>query len=239
MDADARQRRFDTYQRIATAPLLVNGVVYLSTFVVLLTDRDEVAEVLFKVSWVVFGIDYVIMVVLAPVRWRWIVTHILYLVALVFPPLRVIMLVLLAHRAARSRASPLRDRVGLLALYCTAVIVVFGAFFVWRFERGQPGATIQTYGESLWWAVVTITTVGYGDYVPVTVGGRVVATIVLANGLLAIAVLTGVIVSFFTPNTRGRRASPDRSDPVPTLPEGVDQPTPHDRTERQDGGQPG
>lgn len=219
--SEETQRRFDTYERIATPVLLVNGFVYLGSFVALLTDRDPVAVVLFQASWVVFVIDYVVMVLLAPNRVRWIASHLLYLVALVFPPLRILLLFLLAYRALSRHNSPLRDRVGFVAVYVTTMIVVFGAYFVWQFERGNPGANIRTYGESLWWAIVTITTVGYGDYVPVTVGGRIVATVVLLNGIAAIAVLTGIVVSFFSDARAKAASNPEHSAPPAREPIGA------------------
>ena len=52
-------------------------------------------------------------------------------------------------------------------------------------ERGKPGANIETFGEAVWWAFVTITTVGYGDFYPVTAHGRFVAVLLMAGGVAA------------------------------------------------------
>src|SRR5215831_3138415 len=55
------------------------------------------------------------------------------------------------------------------------LIVIFGGICVYLAEHEHPGANITTIGDALWWGIVTIATVGYGDYYPVTAIGRIIA----------------------------------------------------------------
>jgi voltage-gated potassium channel len=73
------------------------------------------------------------------------------------------------------------DIVVLISL--VAFIAIFGGIGVYLAERGNPGANITRLGDALWWAVVTIATVGYGDYYPVTTLGRVIAIFVMLSGI--------------------------------------------------------
>ena len=71
-----------------------------------------------------------------------------------------------------------------------AVAVVFvGGTAAWWVERGAPGGGFRSWGDGLWWALTTLTTVGYGDHVPVTLAGRLIAAAVMIAG---VAVLGGV-----------------------------------------------
>ncbi|MFN8126486.1 MAG: potassium channel family protein [Candidatus Nanopelagicales bacterium] len=221
---DEMHLRYERYEAWATVPLLANGFVYAGSFIAILTDPgDTVAQWVFWFSWALFVADYLICIYLHPRRWRYILTHPLILVALVFPPLRLYLLFLVLERAFRNKNSPLRDKIGLMALYITMINIVFGSYLVWRFEHGAPGADIHTYGESLWWAVASVTTVGYGDYVPVTVAGRVTATVMLFSGVASIAVFTGVLVGYLSADAR--RARRTRNEP-PATPD-VDPATDH------------
>ena len=70
------------------------------------------------------------------------------------------------------------------------LIIIFGGIDVYLVEHKHQGANITTLGEALWWAVVTITTVGYGDYFPVTAIGRIIAIFVMFSGIgIVVAVL--------------------------------------------------
>lgn len=204
---ELRAERLARYQHHSTAPLLVNGFLFIGALIEEISDASPFGGFLLKVTWIVFVADYAILVTLAPRRWRFIATHVPYLVALVFPPLRIWLLLELAWRAFKSPGSRLQGRVTLAALYVTSLILVFGSLAVWYLERGKPGANIETYGEALWWGVATITTVGYGDAVPVTTPGRIVASVVMFNGIAVVSVITAGVVSRFRDDSRRRETA--------------------------------
>jgi len=57
--------------------------------------------------------------------------------------------------------------------------------------------------HSFWWAIVTLTTVGYGDAVPITLGGRIFASLFILIGMISIAALTGLVASALTQIRKG------------------------------------
>lgn len=68
---------------------------------------------------------------------------------------------------------------------------------VYVFEKGEPGANINGYLDSIWWGVVTMLTIGYGDRYPVTTEGRFFAFFLMSTGVFAMGILTARISSFF------------------------------------------
>lgn len=77
------------------------------------------------------------------------------------------------------------------------IVLEVGGIVVLHFEAGAPGANIETGGEALWWGVVTITTVGYGDYYPVTPGGQVTATVMIFAGVALVGIFTAWAAAVF------------------------------------------
>jgi voltage-gated potassium channel len=138
----------------------------------------------------VFGIDIAIRSALAPRHLHYALTHPVALVAVVIPPVRVIFSVRLVRSMFR------RGNLGRFLVAAT-VLVLNGAVIVYLLERHAPGSNIHTLGEALWWSFVTVTTVGYGDFYPVTTWGRITACFVMATGLLTLAVVTAQVASSF------------------------------------------
>jgi voltage-gated potassium channel len=94
---------------------------------------------------------------------------------------------------------------------CTASIVVL------VFEGKSPDANITTAGDGIWWAIVTITTVGYGDRYPVTLGGRTTAVFVMFAGVGIIGALASILASFLIPPAKDEEES-DEPQPVESSP---------------------
>jgi voltage-gated potassium channel len=71
-------------------------------------------------------------------------------------------------------------------------IVIFGGIGVYLAEHEHPGANITKLGDAFWWAIVTITTVGYGEYFPLTLVGRVIGALVMLSGIGTVVVIVTI-----------------------------------------------
>jgi voltage-gated potassium channel len=91
----------------------------------------------------------------------------------------------------------LRHRSLFRVLLVVVGLLFLGAWLVLLFENHAKGSNIHTYGDAIWWSVVTVTTVGYGDRFPVTPGGRGVAVVLMMVGIGLIGTLTATVASFF------------------------------------------
>jgi voltage-gated potassium channel len=99
----------------------------------------------------------------------------------------------LLHQIFRNRAGT--------AVYLVAFLIIlvleFGSLAVLAVEHGVPGSNIETAGDALWWTIVTIATVGYGDLYPVTGTGRLLGIFVITLGVALFGVVTGFLANRF------------------------------------------
>ncbi|MBM6403625.1 two pore domain potassium channel family protein [Phycicoccus sp. CSK15P-2] len=111
-------------------------------------------------------------------------------------PLQLLRLVTLLGVLNRKAGGSLRGRVAVYVVGGTLTVIVVAALAMLDAERGAPDATIANVGDALWWATVTVTTVGYGDTYPVTVEGRVVAVGLMLAGIALLGVVTATFASW-------------------------------------------
>jgi len=207
-----------------TVPIVLAATLPL--FLLPGSQRNVLAVVVNVVAWLVFLAD---LVVHERLTRRYLATWVgrfdLGVVVLTAPWFlgvgsgdgKIILLIRLARVARLVLAGPdarrLLRRVGRVGIVATGVVLL-GAAAALAAER-PSNPQFATYGDALWWAVVTLTTVGYGDIVPVTATGRMIGVAVMVVGVGVLGVLAGSLASFF------------RLAPEPEL----DHPDPGDRSE--------
>ncbi len=118
----------------------------------------------------------------------------------------------------------------LVLFLVAAVLVVFlSSVGIYYFESEAQPKSFGSVFHCMWWAVVTLTTVGYGDIYPVTVGGRIFTSVILILGIGIIAVPTGLFTAAMR-RTRENEASLDRSSPDRASADHASPPVPHVRS---------
>jgi hypothetical protein len=109
-----------------------------------------------------------------------------------------------------------KDRAGsaLLTLLLMGILVLeFGSLGILQIEQYAAGANITTASDALWWVVVTISTVGYGDRFPVTTHGRVLGTLIIVIGVGIFGTFTGFLANLFLePSTKPTTVDPASPD---------------------------
>ncbi|MCE7936175.1 ion transporter [Candidatus Saccharibacteria bacterium CPR2] len=84
-------------------------------------------------------------------------------------------------------------------IFLIILLLEFASIAILYVEMKNPQANIDTASDAIWWVYVTITTVGYGDKYPITLGGRVVGVLVMSTGVGLFGVLTGFLANKFVP----------------------------------------
>jgi voltage-gated potassium channel len=148
------------------------------------------------VIWATFAADFVWRLWLADARVTFLRAHVLELLTVALPmlrPLRVLRVLSFTSLMSRRSDSDLFLSVAQVIAGSVTLLVTVGSLAMLDAERDAHGANITTVGDAFWWGIVTITTVGYGDYYPVTLTGRIIATIMMLLGIALVGVVTAAI----------------------------------------------
>ncbi|WP_353815453.1 potassium channel family protein [Agromyces sp. SYSU T00266] len=216
-----------------TAPILaVLGFLFVAAYTVGVLAPDfagrwrHVFSAVFVLTWIAFLGDVVIRLVLTPAGRRWSYTwhHPIEFLSAILPVFRALRAVaLLRHLPALQRrtAGAVRANFVVAAVLYAAMYVFFLALATLQAERDAPGATITNFGDALWWAVVTLTTVGYGDTYPVTVVGRTWAVFLMVGGIAIVGVASATIISVLNERLNGLRSGERSEGPLLAEHEGL------------------
>ena len=151
-------------------------------------------------AWACFGVDYLVQLLLSPSKWTFVRAHPVDLLAVVLPvlrPLRLLRLVaLLSVLNRHASGDSLRGRVVVYLAGATTLVLFVASLAELDAERGHSGANINNYPDALWWAMTTVTTVGYGDRFPVTGTGRLISTGLMLSGIALLGTVTATIASY-------------------------------------------
>lgn len=187
-------------------PAFLLSIVFFVASVWLLGDDEERAWVVLLLSltivvcWLAFIADFVVRLAVSGDRRTFLRRRWFELVSLVIPYLRPFVILAYVWRLPvfqRSSAA-LRTRFVVSVVLFALLFVYTGSTMVWLVERHHEGATIVSLGDAIWWGFTTITTVGYGDFVPVTVPGRAIAVGMMVGGVVVLGVTSATIISVLT-----------------------------------------
>ena len=106
----------------------------------------------------------------------------------------------------------------LTVIFLTIVVLEFASTFILVTERNDANANIKTASDALWWAYVTVTTVGYGDKYPVTNSGRIVGVLLMTIGVGLFGVITGYLANAFL---KPKSAEQSEQETVNTTPDNL------------------
>jgi voltage-gated potassium channel len=203
--AAERAARVRRWERATDWPLVVSGVIFLVAYAVPILWPNlprgllDLCRWLTVITWAVFIVDFAVRIVLADQRLRYVLRHwydaLVVLLPLLRPLqlLRLIPLLIAINRRAQSR---LRGRVVIYVAGGAALLAFCAALAVLDAERSNPNANIKNFGDAIWWAVTTMTTVGYGDRYPVTGLGRLVAFSLMVGGIALLGTVTATLASW-------------------------------------------
>lgn len=199
----------ERWQKLTYWPLIVISVVYIvaySWLVIADLQGDEylISRIVMTTAWIVFVADYIVRLTLASPRGPWFRSHLFELAVVTLPALRPLALlraVTLVNTLRRTAGAALRGQIVIYGFGAVMVLIWMAALAVLEADRGAPGGNSENIGDAIWWAFVTLTTVGYGDFYPVTTWGRIVAVLLMCGGVALVGVVTATLASWVLERT--------------------------------------
>ncbi|MCQ9369004.1 potassium channel family protein [Brevibacterium sp. 50QC2O2] len=194
--------RLARWQRFTEWPLMAAALVFLIAYALQVIDKAHPqitagAELAIRVTWLLFALDYLVCLCLAEHRLRWFARHLLDLLIVALPmfrPLRLMRFLTVLSLIQRGAGNMLRGRVLAYTVGASLLTILIAALAVLDAENGH--GTIDTFGQALWWAFETMTTVGYGEFIPVTTAGRIIAAGLMVGGIALIGTVTATLSSW-------------------------------------------
>jgi voltage-gated potassium channel len=152
------------------------------------------------VSWIAFAIDLVYGLSNAKNKKNYLKKHPLEIAAVLLPflrPLRLMRVISFGGLAIQKVAIGRQFAITIKVFLASIFVAYISAVQITITERAVEGSNIKNFGDGLWWAITTVTTVGYGDRYPTTTEGRCLAVALMIMGISLMGVITASVAAWF------------------------------------------
>lgn len=152
------------------------------------------------VSWIAFATDLVYGLINTKNKKQYLKKHPLEVAAVLLPflrPLRLMRVISFGGLAIQKVAIGRQFAITIKVLLASIFVAYISAVQITITERSVDGSNIKNFGDGLWWAITTVTTVGYGDRYPTTTEGRCLAVVLMIMGISLMGVITASVAAWF------------------------------------------
>ncbi|MBV8491135.1 MAG: potassium channel family protein [Candidatus Eremiobacteraeota bacterium] len=206
----------ERYEALTALPMLFLSLGFIVLWVIPIavsvsTQVDRALEAANWLLWAAFAIDYATRLTLAQKRIAFVRRNLIDLAIVLLPllaPLRIVSgvrvlrvlrtvtVLSVAARAQKASRNVVNPQNVMVAIAIVATLGIVGAGLELQFERGAATSNIRSFADATWWAMTTITTVGYGDKYPTTPEGRGIALLLMLVGVGATGLLSAGLTTF-------------------------------------------
>ena len=164
------------------------------------TSTQTLLNIVQWVSWIAFAADLIYGLFKAKDKKKYLMKHPLEVAAVLLPflrPLRLLRVVSFGSLVIQKVAVGRQFAITIKVIITSIFVAYISAVQITIIERDIDGSNIKNFGDGLWWAMTTVTTVGYGDRFPTTSEGRFLAVGLMIMGISLMGVITASVASWF------------------------------------------
>jgi len=166
-----------------------------------ISDRTQsTLDLLQWIIWGAFALDLLFGLVKASDKKQFLIKHPLEVASVLLPflrPLRVLRVISFGSLALQKVAVGRQFAITVKVFIASIFIAYIAAVQITISERVVPGSNIKDFGDGIWWAITTVTTVGYGDRYPTTAEGKLFLVGLMVVGISLMGVITASVAAWF------------------------------------------
>lgn len=205
MEIILEKSKLERYQEFTLIPLTVLSLLFLFTFLGESFQYSpkgfnyEAFSTLNNFIWIIFAFDYFLMFALTNQKTKFIRTHPVELLLVLIPylrPLRALRILFMFERVIGNAKEKIYVSIPYYVSGAAVLIVLLAAGAIYPVESSLENANIKSPQDALWWAAVTVTTVGYGDKFPITTEGRLIAVGLMVTGIAVVGSITASLAAW-------------------------------------------
>jgi voltage-gated potassium channel len=164
------------------------------------TSTQSLLNIVQWITWIAFAGDLIYGLTKAPSKKGYLKKHPLEAAAVLLPflrPLRLMRVISFGGLAIQKVAIGRQFAITIKVFIASIFVAYISAVQITISERDLVGSNIKNFGDGLWWAITTVTTVGYGDRFPISTEGRFLAVLLMLVGISLVGVITASVAAWF------------------------------------------